>query len=246
MLEWLKAPLRDQSFKPGLFSLIFNPFYFARKGLFENIVALAPMVRGKILDVGCGTKPYEQYFDATAYVGLEIEGRNRKADRFYDGKTFPCEDGEFDGVLTSQVLEHVFNPDEFLGEINRSLRENGLLLLTVPFVWDEHEQPFDYGRYSSFGLRHLLERHGFEVIEHRKSIDDIRAIFQLLNGYIFKKTHTRSAKVNLLVTLVLMAPFNVLGELLSMILPHNGDLYLDNIVLARKRQSLPPSLLAKE
>jgi hypothetical protein len=73
------------------------------------------------------------------------------------------------------------------------------------------------------------------VVEQRKSMDDIRVIFQLLSAYIYKKTVTKSAWVNLLVTLVLMMPFNILGELLSMITPRNPDLYLDNIVLARKR-----------
>ena len=72
-----------------------------------------------------------------------MQGWNKHADRSYDGKTFPFSDGEFDAVLTSEVLEHVFNPDEFLSEINRVLRDDGVLLLTVPFVWDEHEQPFD-------------------------------------------------------------------------------------------------------
>ena len=61
-------------------------------------------------------------------------------------------------MLCNQVLEHVFNPDEFLLKINRVLKNDGKLLLTVPFVWDEHEQPFDYARYSSFGLKALIEK----------------------------------------------------------------------------------------
>ena len=71
-------------------------------------------------------------------------------------------------MLCNQVLEHVFNPQEFLGELGRVLARGGRLLLTVPFVWDEHEQPFDYARYSSFGLKALLEQHGFRVLQHRK------------------------------------------------------------------------------
>jgi SAM-dependent methyltransferase len=66
------------------------------------------------------------------------------------------------------VLEHVFNPDDFLNEVNRVLKPSGKLLLTVPFVWDEHEQPYDYARYSSFGLRSLLEKHGFSIVKHEK------------------------------------------------------------------------------
>jgi len=212
-----------------------NPFYFARKGLYQNIASLAPSVNGRVLDVGCGSKPYQKCFEASEYVGLEIRGRtNKHADQYYDGKVFPFDDGDFDSVLTSQVLEHVFNPSEFLAEINRVLKMGGCLLLTVPFVWDEHVQPFDYARYSSFGFRYLLERHGFEVVENRKTVSDARLIFQMINAYIYKVTITHSAILNLLITLILMAPFNIVGEIAGRILPGNGDLYLDNIVLARK------------
>jgi len=102
--------------------------------LHQHIVALAPSVHGRLLDVGCGSKPYQKCFEASEYIGLDMQGRNKHADRSYDGKTFPFSDGEFDAVLTSEVLEHVFNPDEFLSEINRVLRDDGVLLLTVPFV----------------------------------------------------------------------------------------------------------------
>ena len=234
MLAELKASIRAQDFHPGKFGLLVNPFYFARKELDRQIADLAPNVRGRLLDVGCGTKPYRRYFQAEEYIGLEIEGRKKDADKVYDGKVIPFENESFDSVISIEVLEHVFNPDEFLSEINRVLKKGGLLLLTVPFVWDEHEQPFDYARYSSFGLYHLLENHGFEIIEHRKTLDDARVIFQLINAYLYKKTLTHSRKLNFLFTLVLMAPFNIIGELAGKLLPRNGDLYLDNIVLARK------------
>lgn len=235
MLARLKEIIRKHDFNPGFMGLFFNPFYFARKRLHQNIVALAHEVRGRILDVGCGSKPYQDYFGYREYIGLEIGGReNTYADCYYDGKVFPFEDATFDSVITSQVLEHVFNPGDFLSEINRVLKDGGVLLLTVPFVWDEHEQPFDYARYSSFGLRHLMESHGFEIVDHRKSIDDIRAIFQMVNAYIYKKISARRGRLNLLLAMLLTAPFNILGEIAGIIFPSNADFYLDNIVLSRK------------
>ena len=229
---------RKQQFFPGVLGLFTNPFYFARKGLAGHIAALAGHVAGKTLDVGCGSKPYAHLYRSEEYVGLELDTpQNRagkQADYFYDGKRFPFSDESFDSLVANEVLEHVFNPDQFLSEAFRVLKPGGVTLLTLPFVWDEHEQPHDYARYSSFGIRALLERHGFEIVEQRKSTDDIRVIFQLLNVYLFKKTVTGKAWVNLAVTLLLMAPFNILGELLFLITPRNPDLYLDNIVLAKK------------
>ncbi len=106
--------------------------------------------------------------------------------------------------------------------------------MTMPFAWDEHEQPYDYARYSSFGIRSLLQQHGFVVLEQRKSVDDVRVIFQLLNAYIYKTTLTRNRWLNLFFVCLFMAPFNLLGEICALITPRNADLYLDNVVLARK------------
>jgi SAM-dependent methyltransferase len=190
------------------------------------------------LDIGCGTKPYESISNVSEYIGLEIDNEsnrnNNYADYFYDGQVMPFKDKEFDSVMSNQVLEHVFNPDEFLKEINRVTKINGIFLITVPFVWDEHEQPYDYARYSSFGLKHILHKNGFEIIEQIKSNNGLEVIFQLINAYLYKITVTNNLYKNLFFTIIFMAPFNILGLILSKLLPKNDDLYLDNIVLAKK------------
>jgi hypothetical protein len=101
-------------------------------------------------------------------------------------------------------------------------------------VWDEHEQPRDYGRYSSFGLAALLERHGFKILRHTKTAVGVKALCQMINGYLYKITVTGRPYVDLLTTLLLMAPFNLAGTVLSRITPRNTDLFLDNVVLAEK------------
>ncbi len=238
LVKSLRKHIHKEQFQPSFIGIFINPFYFARKGLYIHIHSLAHLINGKILDVGCGQKPYEYLFNATNYVGLEIDTPEnhlyKKADYFYDGQTFPFPDCSFDGIICNQVLEHVFTPDTFLLEVNRVLKGEGVFLLTVPFIWDEHEQPYDYARYSSFGLRYLLEKHGFEILENRKSMADIRAIFQLIAGFIYKKTLTKSNTINLLITIILISPFNILGEFASWLLPQNDDLYLDNVILAKK------------
>jgi len=225
-------------YQPGWVGMFLNPFYFARKGLLSHLRDLSSNITGRTLDIGCGIKPYQHLCSSTEYVGLEIDTpenrEHKRADYYYDGHRFPFENESFDAAVSSQVFEHVFNPEEFLKEVHRVLRGNSSFLLTVPFVWDEHEQPFDFGRYSSFGIRHLLEKNGFNVLVQRKSVDDVRVVFQLLNAYIYKKTITRSSLLNATLTLFLMAPFNIMGEILGRLMPRNPDLYLDNIVLARK------------
>jgi SAM-dependent methyltransferase len=230
---------RQQQFRPGLLAIFVNPFYLARKGLIESIMPVAANIAGKTLDVGCGQKPYEHLFASSEYIGVEIDSpRNRatkRADYYYDGTRLPFADASFDSIVCNQVLEHVFPSQRLLGEIRRVLKTKGAVLLTVPFVWDEHEQPADYVRYTSFGLRALLDTEGFDIVVQRKSLTDIRVVFQPINAYIYKKTVSRYKYLNLVAAIFLMSPFNIAGSMLAMILPNNQDLYLDNVVLARKR-----------
>lgn len=238
MIAMLRKIFEDRQFNPGIVGLFLNPFYLARRALWREIRDESAALSGDLLDVGCGRKPYRALFAVDSYVGLEIDSPSARqravADRFYDGKTFPFLGGEFDSVLCNQVLEHVFTPDAFLCEVFRVLRPGGKLLLTVPFIWDEHEQPFDYARYSSFGLRALLERNGFRVIKQKKTLADVSVLFQLLNAYFFKVTDSRFVWIKLAARILLFAPISMIGLVAGLLFPSNGDMFLDQLVVAER------------
>jgi SAM-dependent methyltransferase len=228
-------------FRPGLVGLVTNPFYFARTKLLATLRKVAHRAHGRMLDVGCGQKPYRDLFQVSEHVGLEIDTpenrENKQADAFYDGHAFPFADQSFDSVFASQVFEHVFNPEEFLSEVSRVLRPGGGLLLTLPFFWDEHEQPFDYARYSSFGLTHLLDKHGFAVRELYKSGADFSPVLQSFGMYAFKALTPENRWLKLLTAGLITAPVNLVGSALVPLLPKNPDLFLDLVVWAEKRAS---------
>ena len=242
-MSLIKELMHTQTFNPDWRGLFLNPFYITRKSLYKHVFELAKNFQGgKLLDVGCGSKPYKDLFKVDKYDGLEYwteeYGATKTAEYIYDGHKFPFENNTYDYIISNEVLEHVFNPDEMLSEVNRCLKDDGKILFTVPFVWDEHEQPYDYGRYSSFGLKYLLEKHGFEIIEAKKSVNNISLIFQLINAYIFKILIGKGKSLNLYIINALCSIFNVLSVILEKILPENNDLYLDNIILARKIKNI--------
>ena len=235
----LRNRWNKEQFNPSLLGIFVNPFFHARRGLMRGLRPKLAELRGEIIDIGCGRKPYRDLIVASNYVGLDIDSDVTRslaaADVFYDGRHIPFPDSSFDGALCSQVFEHVFWPQSFVAEIHRVLKPGGRLVLTVPFVWDEHEQPNDFARYSSFGLQSVLREAGFEIVSNEKTSDDFRCVTQLTSGWIYKATRSKSRFLNLLAQLILIAPINLMGGALAHLLPKNPDLFLDNIVVAQRR-----------
>ncbi|MFO1525295.1 MAG: class I SAM-dependent methyltransferase [Turneriella sp.] len=231
--------MTNKEFLPNFLFVFVNPFFITRRYLYKNIEHVARQIgRGKLLDIGCGTKPYESFFQVEAYVGLDYrkEGKNQnlKADVFYDGGKFPFKKGEFDSALATEVLEHVFEPDLFMSEIYRILKPGGLCIMTVPFLWDEHEQPYDYARYTSFGLRALVEKHGFEVVEQIKTGNFVSALGQLFCTYLYYY-FSRNRLLYAIARPLVFAPLQIFTLLFAQIFPKHQGLYLDNIILIKKK-----------
>lgn len=195
-----------------------------------------------MVDLGCGTKPYVQEFiNVNEYIGLDIEHSGNQdskslVDVFYDGKKFPFENNSVDGVFSSETFEHIFNLEEIIGEINRVLKKDGLLLATCPFLWPEHEVPYDYARYTSFAIKNLLERNGFEIVAFEKTGNFFTAMLQMQALYLYFFIN-RIPLINGLFFVLFISPIFIVGSFLNKILPKfmkRKDLYLNNVILAKK------------
>lgn len=115
----------------------------------------------RVLDVGCGERPYQELFAGCSYVGLNDSACNARPDFIADAQRMPLRDESVDLVFCSQVVEHVTDPQRLLGECARVLRPEGWLLLTAPMFWPLHEEPHDYLRFTAHGLRLMSARAGF-------------------------------------------------------------------------------------
>ena len=126
-------------------------------------------VRGRLLDCGCGHAPYygiyRDMIDEAIWVDWENTAHsNPLLDAVVDlNCPLPFADESFDSVLLTDVLEHVTEPASLVREIARVLRPAGRLVLSVPFYYLLHERPYDYYRYTEFGLRHLCQQAGLRV-----------------------------------------------------------------------------------
>ena len=177
----------------------FNPHHIERKLLWQSIAAESGSLEGRMLDVGCGDRPYAPLFrHVERYVGLEhpgavmnVESELRRSfervrgliDAFGDANEIPFADASFDSCLSTEVLEHVTDPVSVAREIRRVLRPGGRLLLTVPFAGELHQIPYDFRRFTIFGIRRVLEEAGFEVERVRP-----RGNFPLVAGLVTSHT----------------------------------------------------------
>jgi SAM-dependent methyltransferase len=129
-----------------------------------------------VLDAGAGKSPYKKLFRHATYEAADFAQLPRRyAPLQYvcDLADIPVEDERFDRILLNQVLEHVPEPPRVLAELHRVLEPGGLLFCSVPLFYEEHQQPYDYFRYTQFALRKLFEDAGFEV----ESVDWLEGYF---------------------------------------------------------------------
>jgi SAM-dependent methyltransferase len=113
-----------------------------------------------VLDVGCGIRPYYPYFEpyATEYVGVDVD--NPAADLQGSVEELPVDDGAFDVVLCTQVLEHVAHPCQAVRELHRVTAPRGRVLASTHGVQVFHPAPTDFWRFTHTGLEKLFVRCG--------------------------------------------------------------------------------------
>jgi SAM-dependent methyltransferase len=127
--------------------------------------------KGKLLDLGCGKVPlflaYKEYVTDNICVDWENTlHKNEYLDFECDlTKDLSFEDGEFDTIILSDVLEHLPQPERLWKEMSRILSINGKILMNVPFFYCIHERPNDYYRYTEFALQRFVENSGLRTIK---------------------------------------------------------------------------------
>ena len=122
-----------------------------------------------IVDLGCGDMPYRPLFERNGarYIGIDLE-YNDAADLHASVEdSLPLAEGSVDVVLSTQVLEHVPEPNKYLAEIRRVLKPGGLVIISTHGYWMYHPHPQDFWRWTGPGLRKLVGDAGYQVLECR-------------------------------------------------------------------------------
>lgn len=148
--------------------LLFRTYLFIPRKILRGVVReFGNRLEGRVLDVGCGSQQYRRFVTCRHYVGIEWN-LARRPPVVADVTRIPFRDGAFDSALCTEVLEHLPEPGHCLEEIRRVVKPGGPVFFTVPMTMYTHSEPHDFYRYTEYGLRYLLEKHGFEIVELRR------------------------------------------------------------------------------
>jgi SAM-dependent methyltransferase len=177
--EWAGADRRDPS--RG------DPSWSLRAPLAAWIRAEAAATRpARVLDVGCGVKPYYPYFEpwVSEYVGVDIV-ENPAADLLGPVEALPVADGSYDLVLCNQVLEHCDDSAQAVRELARVTAPGGRVLASTHGVMVYHPSPNDLWRWTHVGLARLFEANGdWQDVTVRPGAGTVACLGMLIATYI--------------------------------------------------------------
>ncbi len=124
---------------------------------------ILPKLEGDVLDVGCGEMPFRFALPPRVkYTGIDVEAAvsfgmaGDGSIHIFDGRIIPFPDDRFDHILCTEVLEHAEEPGVLMAEMHRVLKPGGSLILTVPFSARVHHAPYDFHRFTVYGLAKML------------------------------------------------------------------------------------------
>jgi len=166
-----KGPLKtltlESTLKTKLIKTWLYPRHISQIYLRKAIQKASIYAQGILIDVGCGNRPYEPVLikRVNRYIGVDwpVSPEKARQDITGDAGNLPFFSEVADTVLSTELMEHLKDPNHFLAEVARVLRTGGYLLLSVPFLEPLHEEPRDFYRFTEYGLKNILINHGFEV-----------------------------------------------------------------------------------
>lgn len=138
----------------------------------------------RVMDFGCGGSPYRFLFSGATYHRadfVDVPGRDFKVEE--DSSVRGASSRDYDLVLSTQVMEHVANPENYLREAARLLKPGGKLVLSTHGTFPDHGCPYDFRRWTADGLRQIVGTSGFSDIHIFKLTTGPRAVFQLAEDY---------------------------------------------------------------
>lgn len=165
----------------------FHPQWFAHQQEEALFKLIGSQTGTRVLDIGCSDQRIRDFLPKdSAYIGLDYystatQWYGTRPTIYGDAHALPFPDNNFESVLLMDVLEHLSAPEVCVAEIERVLTNGGNLFLKVPFLYPVHDAPFDFQRWTRFGLIQLAQRHGLQIVSERHIGEPVETAALLTN-----------------------------------------------------------------
>ncbi|MDO8509458.1 MAG: methyltransferase domain-containing protein [Nanoarchaeota archaeon] len=134
-----------------------------------------------VLDIGAKKSPYKNYFKYKDYSILDINNDHGNVDYVEDLHKTKLKSNKFNYIIMTEVLEHLYNPQKAVNQVHRICKKDGVVIATTRFIYPYHDVPFDYYRFTEYGLRSLFQNFkSVEIITHGNLF---MAAWEIITGY---------------------------------------------------------------
>jgi len=195
--------------------------------LLDTLQEFSPLIKGRLLDLGCGNKPYFDIYSSlcSESIGCDVpfslhKDSNVEVLCFAEDIDKHFHKDTFDSIICTEVLEHTLDDRKVMSNINKVIKTGGVLLISVPFTYVLHEEPHDYRRYTYYGLSQLLKDNNFRVVSTHSMGGTLSSgflifyyFFMRLFFYAFKKIGITKLRENFVVKTLFSLPELIMYKL---------------------------------
>lgn len=225
---------------------LLHPQYFLKSFEKQAVAELEKRAKGIFVDIGCGRQIYKKQIvgHVKKYIGVDHPQASKKykdkemPDVFADAEALPFKNHYADSASMISVLEHIPHPDKALKEAYRILKKNGVFVLITVQAYPLHDAPYDFFRYTKYGLKTLMEDQGFKIVSSRPLGSFPIYVGQLTNVYLLHQA--KKAKILGILILPFILAFALLSNTISLLLSgiftdyEKGAFAIYNLVIAKK------------
>lgn len=181
LISQFARKINRQRVKPSLFDYSYLNLRSNLKTLQRFASMVAP--ESRILDAGCGFKPWQDCFPASVkYIGVDYSCEWAAPDALASADALPFADDTFDAIICSEVLEHARHPERCIAELKRVCRPDGLIYISTPFCFPEHGVPYDFQRLTQYFYKDVFKND--EIVTLEATTSTMGSAFTTFNFFV--------------------------------------------------------------
>jgi SAM-dependent methyltransferase len=188
-----------------------------------------------VADIGCGEQPFCKLVEnmKATYVGVDItQNSQNSVDIIAPITKIPLTNDSLDVIICTEVLEHVSDTYKAFKELSRLIKPGGVIIITVPFAYPLHEEPFDFVRLTSYQLRQCAKDNNLDVVELITSGNELEVLATILDNMWIRMNSKKIFFIRLISRVIINSFVIILNKIIGRYL--SKKYYLNSFSILKK------------